>query len=65
MDKGSLSRRLCVRHVSVHGDSVGVFVTDTHVSKADKSPSDGAAVAPLSSILPEGSGQEIVGRWGT
>lgn len=48
-------------HACVHGSSVGVFVTNTHVSKADKSFSDGAAVASLPSLHPECSEQEKAG----
>lgn len=48
-------------HACVHGSSVGVFVTNTHVSKADKSFSDGAAAAPLPSLHPECSEQEKAG----
>lgn len=62
--KGSLSAEaVCVPCMWARG-SVGVSVTDTLVSKADKSLSDVVAAAPLS-LLPEGSGQEKAGRWGT
>ena len=64
MYKGSLSAEaVCVPRMWARG-SVGVSVTDTLVSKADKSLSDVAAAAPLP-LLPEGSGQEKAVRWGT
>lgn len=54
-----------MRRVSVHRGSVGVFVTDTHVSEAHKGLSNGAAAAPLPSLPAEASGQERAGRGGT
>lgn len=62
-DKGSLSpEAVCVPRTWARG-SVGVSVTDTLVSQADKSLSEVAAAAPLP-LLPEGPGQEKAGRWG-
>lgn len=47
-DKGSLSlQAVCAPCTHVHRSSLGMLVTDTHISKADKSFSDGAAAAPL------------------
>lgn len=63
--KAPCPQRLGEHHTRVRGSSVGVFVTDTRVSEVDKILSDGAAAAPLPSLLPEGSGQEDAGSWGT
>ena len=63
-DKGSLSpEAVCAPRMWARG-SMGVSVTDTLVSRADKSLSEVAAAAPLP-LLPEGPGQEKAGRWGT
>lgn len=63
-DKGSLSPEAVYVPRTWARGSMGVSVTDTLVSRADKSLSEVAAAAPLP-LLPEGPGQEKAGRWGT
>lgn len=74
--KAPCPRRLCVRCVGVRRASVGMSVTDTHISEADKSLSNGAAAAPPPFLLPPcgfraGKSREIgylsgweAGSWG-